>query len=419
MATGFIEFLTALLALGGFGVDANPRAPSAAEVLRYAPADADVMVHVDLAALVPKNYAALAALPTQPGFADTELGPKLAGALQKAEMGRGMVKGMTGLDLVDDVRSATVWLRIPQEGEPEMLGVVRGDIPRDFVDKLAGVAPSKKVEGVTAVEPEPGLLVARTPRGDLIAGSAELVTARLAKGYRPAKGRLAGAETRQLLRGKPFFAAVVAPSEAARGRMVRGMELDPREPVSQLLLDATTGYELFGLYLAHDGLGWTVGAGDPAGAGRAAEASRGVVDLLRAMQYGTRGYAALIFAALPSFGEVPEVAAVLEREKEVRAFVDAWGGDGDFRASVRARGKVVTATARGKELVDVLPASLVLAGAGAGFFLAARDDAPVPTEAVSAAPVEAVPPPVAPAALDLAATFQRVLADHGAAHLAP
>lgn len=418
MSTGFIEFLTALLALGGFGVDANPRAPSAAEVLRYAPAEADVMVHIDLAALVPNNYAALAALPSKPGFSDSELGPKLQEALQKAEMARGVATGMTGLDPVEDLDSATVWLRFPRDGEPEMLGVVRGDIPRDFVDKLAAAAPSKKIEGVTVLEPEPGLLVARTPSGDLIAGDAELVTARLRRGYRPAKaGRTSGAEVRQLLRGKPFFAAVFAPSDVARSRMTSGLALDPRDPMAQLGLDLATGYDLAGLYLAHDGLGWTVTARDRAGAARIAEASRGVVDLLRAMQYGTRGYAAVAFAVLPSFSEVPEVAAVLERDQEVRAFVDAWSGDGDFRADVRTRGKVVSVRARGKELVDVLPASLVLVGAGAGFWALRSEPMPPEPATVAVEPAETAPP--APAALDLAATFQRVLEQHDATQLAP
>ena len=63
---GFVELITLLLSLTGFGVQANPKAPTADQSLQYAMPDPDVVVHLDAVTFVPNNYKLLAALPNKP-----------------------------------------------------------------------------------------------------------------------------------------------------------------------------------------------------------------------------------------------------------------------------------------------------------------------------------------------------------------
>ena len=61
--TGIVEVITLLLGLSGFGLQANPKAPTPDQSLQYAMPDPDVVVHFDVAAVVPGNYKVLQNLP--------------------------------------------------------------------------------------------------------------------------------------------------------------------------------------------------------------------------------------------------------------------------------------------------------------------------------------------------------------------
>ena len=63
---GLVEVITLLLGLSGFGLQPNPKAPTPDASLQYAIPDADVVVHVDAASLVPGNYAQLTKLACRP-----------------------------------------------------------------------------------------------------------------------------------------------------------------------------------------------------------------------------------------------------------------------------------------------------------------------------------------------------------------
>ena len=52
MSFGIIEIITLLLGMTGFGLQANPKAPTADQALQYAVGDADVAVHLDVASIV-------------------------------------------------------------------------------------------------------------------------------------------------------------------------------------------------------------------------------------------------------------------------------------------------------------------------------------------------------------------------------
>ena len=105
---GFVEIITLLLALSGFGVSQNPKAPTADQAMVYAIPDADAVFHVDVAAVVPQNYKRLIALPNDPSIkASKELEKVVREVVTQIEGGRTMVKGMTGIDLASDTTDAT------------------------------------------------------------------------------------------------------------------------------------------------------------------------------------------------------------------------------------------------------------------------------------------------------------------------
>ena len=56
MSVGIIEVVSLLLGLNGFGVQANPKAPTADQALEYAVPDADLVAHFDAVSVVPGNY---------------------------------------------------------------------------------------------------------------------------------------------------------------------------------------------------------------------------------------------------------------------------------------------------------------------------------------------------------------------------
>src|SRR4029078_6160818 len=58
---GIYEVIALALALGGFGVKANPKAPSADVVLEYAVDDADAFAYVDAVPLIPGDSSVLKA----------------------------------------------------------------------------------------------------------------------------------------------------------------------------------------------------------------------------------------------------------------------------------------------------------------------------------------------------------------------
>ena len=63
---GFIEVITLLLGLSGFGLTPNPKPATSDQALYYAIPEADVVVHLDVASVVPGNYKHLLALQNQP-----------------------------------------------------------------------------------------------------------------------------------------------------------------------------------------------------------------------------------------------------------------------------------------------------------------------------------------------------------------
>jgi hypothetical protein len=398
---GPAEILALLMTLAGFGVDENPNAPSADDVLSMAPARAEYMLHLDLVGVVPNNYRRLIALPDHPSVAkqpDAKLALKQL--VDQAEMVRGMVRGATGLDPVTDITSITAWVQVPDAGDPNILMVVRGNIPNDLVARIASAdgVPTSEVAGRTVMSPDADTMVGMSASGVLLAGSKTLVQPRLAAKFKRERNSAIETHAKPLLQGATFVAASV-PSK----RWVRRLESElGSDEDTALLTDLATGHEFLGIAVRHDGVDWTAVARTKTGHRRARRASEGVIDAMRAMHHGSRGLARLFLAAAPSYaGFEPVAEAIAKHQDDIMKLVEATTGDGNFEATVDedAARRTVRVRARGKSLSDVMPAAglLPIAGGAAAFFLISRGEAEaMPPTAVEAVPAKAPKPPKSP-----------------------
>ena len=389
---GFIELITILVTMSGFGVSQNPNAPSPDEVMKYAPAKADLMVHVDLQAVLPGNYKVLTTMANHELLKkQPDLRRQVQEELGQLEQGLLLVKGFTGIDLINDVHSATAWLAMTKAGPPEGILVVRGNFPADLIDRLAQPAGTSvtKVAGVSTIASPDGKAMVAVIDRTIVAGTPRWVRERLAKKWRAprvAAGSL-NARASAFLATKPFIAFVSAPSPLAQKRIVR--ELSDAGDAKNAGVDLLTGHQQAGFAIAHDGVTWVWQARDAAGLQHAAMASEGLIELFRASHLATRGLARVLIASLHSYaGKDPDIDALLRQEDKLIEFAVQVSGDGNFRADVRkdAKSRTVTVDAHGKKLSDVLPVGglLPLIAAGAYFTLQ--------SEATELLP----PPPVRP-----------------------
>ena len=376
MTSGFLSLIVLLTTLGGFGVDANPKAPSGSEVMKYAPPDADFMVHIDFQAFVPRNYKLLKSLPNQKIIANNPEARKvIEDGLRELEMARGLAKSQTGIDITSDVHSLTAWVKVPSAGQPDFLVVVRGQFTDAVLNAAAGMGGARMtINGTAAVEGPSGMMMLAQRKNELIAGSRSLVRARLQANWRAP--RIASGSPAAIMRStldkRPFYMNASKPSKQAL-RLVTN-EL-PRDNV---LADIATGHEFAAFSLTSKGMSWTVRARTQDGYRRTIQASEGVLDLIRASHLGARGLAHVAFAALHSYrGRHKEIDAVLRHEKELMKVLGEVTGDGKFKSSIKkdARKRTVTVTATGKKLSDVLPVAGVLpAMAGALFFTGGKEE---------------------------------------------
>jgi len=402
---GFSEMLAVLLSLSGFGVADNPNAPSAAEVQKYAPAGADYMMYLDVEAIVPGNWKVLAGLPGLPAVKGQ---PKLQAAVKDivaaAEKGRAQVKAMTGIDPITDVRSLAAWVEYTDKGDPSVLIVVRGKFAAGLVDRAGTLmgGNTEQVDGRSVViGPDGKMALATTADGSLVGGTPAWVKERAKTAWKPlapAKGSAMGRAT-ALFADRPLAVLASSPSPRAAKRFAQ----DLRGEEGAAILDLLTSHPFAGFALHHAGVTWTATLKTAAGYERWKTGSEGVIDLLRASHFATRGFAKVGLTALEAFGAgkvgKPEVAALVKYKKELLALVDETTGDGKFEAKLEggAADRTVTVKAVGKKLSDVVPAGGLLPLAGAGAFFAfsrgGESSAPHPA-AVSPAPRPARPVPV-------------------------
>ena len=371
---GIVEVITLMLGLAGFGLQPNPNAPTADQSLQYAMPDADVVVHVDVASIVPGNYKALLALPNQPQIRSSpELSKLLKEVIAQVEGSRGMAKTATGIDPASDVTDATMCVRIVPHGDPQFVVAVRGKLTLAVIDKIATLTHKQaiKVGGGVMVETggsEPAIAI--TKDGVLLAGTPSLIRDRLANSWK-APARAASSSlgyAQEAINAKPVFSVVVALSAAARKELTAKMAGQPKNFVS----DVAGRHKAFAFSMFHDGIGWTWLDSTKNGLDQMAVMSEGLIEILRASQIAPRGIAKIALGALESYkGNDKRLDEVIQRKADIMKIVESYTGDGNFKATVNKDPKTLRLDVRatGKSLSEVVPAGFVGPGTVVGLLV--------------------------------------------------
>lgn len=355
----FAQIFSLLMALSGFGVDANPKAATADQVLEHSVDDADLIVHLDVAAVLPRNFKALTDLPNDPAIKpNKELVAMTRDVAAQATQARAMVKSMMGFDVVTDLQSITMYAKFrPDSDQPDVLIEVRGTIPTNLlqmVAKATGGTPDKT--GLALPDPKFYLGVAKS--GSILVGTTAWVKPRLADTWK-APARAAGsrgAKIAAILDEKPFLAYAIQPS-AGFLKMIE--KEHGKNAFSAILGDS----DLLVGALRSDGVVWATYAKSAKGFDRAALAADGAIDLMRAFQIAPRGFAKIAVAYLDVYaGKSKEIDELIKHKDDVLKIVDQFSGDGQFTAKIDkdAKTRAVVVHATGKRLSEVLPVGLLV-----------------------------------------------------------
>ncbi|HEU4732562.1 MAG TPA: hypothetical protein VFT22_31925 [Kofleriaceae bacterium] len=378
MSFGIIEVITLLLGLAGFGLSANPKAPTADQALAYALPDADITAHVDAASIIPANYKLLGQLAEQPQIkASPELAKVVRQAVGEVEGARGVAKLATGIDVATDIADATAFFRIVPGADPVFVVAVHGKFSPANLDKIA------KAAGKTAQKLGSGTIVdgqARDPAigltrdGVLLVGTPDLVRDRLADGWRP-PAHDAGTSlgpVAEVISARPVFAMVLTMSPQARTEALSHLG------ARSFATDVITRHKAAAFAMYHDGIGWTWIDTAAGGVDNMELVSRGVLDVLRAAQIAPRGIAQIAMGAIDSYrGTSAQVDDLIKHKADIMKIVTSYTGDGNFKVAIKkdARAMRLDVRATGKSVSEVLPFGLVLPAAVVGFMTARAEAA--------------------------------------------
>jgi hypothetical protein len=396
MSVGIIEVVSLLLGLNGFGVQANPKAPSADQALEYAVPDADVVAHVDAVSFIPNNYKALTQLAEQPSIKGSpELAKEVRDLVTQIEAPRGMVKGMTGIDLTSDIYDATAFLQVVPGHEPNAVVAVHGKFTTTTIDKIAGIAGKQSVKAGAGAWVDMGddNALALTKDGVLLAGRTTLVKERMGDGWKtPPHG--AGTNlgyAAEVINAKPVFAIVMTMSAAARSEVLA-------KHGQNFGTDLVKRHKAASFAIFHDGIGWTWVDSTKAGMDSMVQISQGVIDILRAGQIAPRGFANIVIGGLESYrGTDKHVDEVLKHKDDLMKLVDTYIGDGKFKTQVDKDVKTNKVSVRlsDRSLSYVLPLAGVMPAVAVGA-LFARQEVKAPEPMQIPPPPHTVPPAKAP-----------------------
>ncbi len=396
---GFVELITLLLSLTGFGIQANPKAPTADQSLQYAMPDPDVVVHIDAATIVPNNYKLLAALPNKPEIkASPELSKMVRQVVGQVEGARGLAKGATGVDIATDINDATVFIQLVPQKEPAFVATVHGKFSTALVDKIGKMTKGTvtKVGSAMMVETTPtDPAIGVTKDGVMLAGTANLVRDRLADSWKsPPHG--AGTNlgySADVINAHPVYAVVLTMSASARKQVIQGVG------GKNFLTDLVTRHKLLSFSVFADGVGWSWIDSSKAGLDSMGMMSEGVLELMKAAQIAPRAVAKIALGGIDSYkGTSKQIDALIARKADVLKLVDTYTGDGNFKVSINKDPSKLRLDVRatGKSLSEVVSAGMFLPGA-AMFLLMGRNASSISQQQ----PMEQVEPakPAKPPAL--------------------
>lgn len=387
MSVGIIELVSLLLGLNGFGVQANPKAPTADQALEYAVPNADLVAHFDAVSVIPGNYKALTQLADQPSIKSSpELAHEVRDLVTQIEAPRGMVKGMTGIDLTSDIYDVTAFLQYVPGHAPSSVVAVHGRFTPATLDKIAGIAHKTSVKlGAGAwVDLGEDKALALTKDGVLLAGRTALIKERLGDHWRTpphGPGTTLGYAA-DVINARPVFAVVVTLSAAARKEAAA-------KHGDNFGTDLVKRHKEASFAIFHDGIGWTWVDTSKAGMESMAQVSQGVIEVLRAAQIAPRGFADIALGSLESYRGDRRVAPLLAHKAELIQLADTYIGDGTFKAQLDKdpRTNKVTVRLSDRSLAHVLPLGGVLPMVAAGaLFMRAEKQA-------DEMPMRMAPPP--------------------------
>lgn len=400
---GLVEVITLLLGLSGFGVTPNPKAPTADQALQYAIPDADVVVHVDFATMVPGNYKALLGLPNLPEIkASPELLKVVRKVVTEVEGARNLAKATTGIDFTTDVTDATAFFQFVPNKDPMFVAAVRGKLSPAVIDKIAGMSGKQAVTIGTGKMIEMGgdqPALAITGTGVLLAGSPKLLRDRLAPGWKsPAHTPGTNLNYAAIaIDAHPIYTMAVTLGPVAR------KEINNKMRGVNFVSDLVNRHKAYVGSVYADGIGWTWVDSTKAGLESMAMMSDGFVEIMRAAQIAPRGIAKILLGAIESYkGTDKRVDEIIRRRGDIMKIVEMYTGDGTFKVSVNkdpAKYRL-DVRATGKTLSEVIPAALVAPAFVAGFVLmgsrASSSSAPYPAQPVMVQPTVVQPKPPAP-----------------------
>lgn len=396
---GIVEIISLLMGMSGFGVQANPKAPTADASLQYALPDPDVVVHFDAIPVVPNNYKALTALPNNPAIrASKELSEMIRKSITQVEGARGMAKAATGIDVVTDVYDATVFLKIKDKNsKPDFVAAVHGKFTQANLSSIARLTNAKTTQVGSALMVESGgndPALGVTKDGVLIAGTPSLVRERLADSWRAPRRSPSLAYAAEVLAQKPVYSVVMTLGPSAR-KLVAS-ELGTKKNLATDIITRHRGAS-FSVYA--DGIGWTWSEASKAGLDNMEMMSQGLLELIKTAHVAPRAFAKIAISALDSYKGVDKrIDDMIRRKADIQKLVATYTGDGNFTVAINkdVRAGKLSVRATGKSLSEVVPAGLVLP-MGALFLL--RSDAkmeatpmPASTRPVPARPVQPMPP---------------------------
>lgn len=390
MSLGIVEVISLLMGISGFSVGTNPNAPTPQAALEYVMPDADVIAFADVGALVPGNYKVLVNLANTPAI---KASPELSKAVKKmvAEIDgtRGLVRGMTGIDLTTDISSVTASLKVMPKGDPEFVLAVHGKFTATTLDKVGKAAAKQtvKVGTATMFDLGDGMAAGITKGNVIVAGTMAHVKDRLAGTWKaPAGGNVTTAT--EVLGSKPVIALVVGLSQSARQKALADMK------GQNFVSDAIKRHKSWSFSVHRDGIAWTWIDSNKTGLESMGQISEGAVEILRAAQVAPRGFAKIALGAVDSYkGTNKQVDELIRRKADVMKIVTSYTGDGQFKAQIDKDPKTLKLSVRlsGKSLSEVMPlGGLLPVGAMAWLMLGRDVDPPA---AIAAPPMRPPPPP--------------------------
>lgn len=387
MSFGIVEVITLLLGMSGFGLQPNPKAPSADASLQYAMAESDVVAHFDALSVVPGNYKLLQNLPNQPQIkASPDLAKLVRQTLGEVEGARGLARTATGIDMVTDINDATVFVQIVPKSEPRFVAVVHGKFSTTTVDKIAKMSRGtvSKVGGGMMVEKGNDPAIGVTKDGVLIAGTADLVRDRLGDTWKtPARAPGSNlAFAAEVLGAKPVYAVILTMSPGARTQALSSIN------GQNFATDLIKRHKAAAFSMYHDGIGWTWIDSTKAGMESMSLMSEGVIELFRAAQIAPRGFSKFAMGAIDSYkGTDKRIDDVIRNKAQLMKIVESYTGDGTFKSKIDKDAKTfrVSVRATGKSLSEVVPAGFLIPLAVIG--MVSRGASSEPPSSI------AVPPP--------------------------